>query len=172
MTAAAPAPHSAHAAVVNGLVNSDKAFAYKVIVFAVATLADQRDSDTESHLIRVQHYTRLLTQQLAATPEFAATLTPEGIEQLIDSIPLYDLGTVGVPDRVLLKPAALDDCQAAAVVLWHRTPFPLPRFVLQMQQPQPRACLRARTCQTSRSPPPLIVTTPRGKQSKSAPTRS
>ena len=99
MTAAAPIP--------TGLVNADKTYAYKVILFAIATLADQRDSDTESHLVRVQHYTRLLTQQLAAHPEFATTLTQEGTEQLIDSIPLYDLGTVGVPDRVLLKPGRL-----------------------------------------------------------------
>ena len=99
MTAAAPTP--------TGLVNTDKAYAYKVIVFAIATLADQRDSDTESHLVRVQHYTRLLTQQLVTNPEFAPILTPAGIEQLVDSIPLYDLGTMGVPDRVLLKPGRL-----------------------------------------------------------------
>lgn len=103
MTAAAPT----HGSMANGLVNADKSYAYKVIVLAIATLADQRDSDTESHLIRVQHYTRLLAQQLQAHPEFVDTLTPAGIEQLIDSIPLYDLGTVGVPDRVLLKPGRL-----------------------------------------------------------------
>ena len=101
--AAAPAPSS----LATGLVNADKSYGYKVILFAIATLADQRDSDTESHLIRVQHYTRLLAQQLATNPEFADTLMPAGIEQLIDSIPLYDLGTVGVPDRVLLKPGRL-----------------------------------------------------------------
>lgn len=105
MTAAAPAQ--------TGLVNSDKSYAYKVILFAIATLADQRDSDTESHLVRVQHYTRLLTQQLVANPEFAPTLTPDGIEQLIDSLPLYDLGTVGVPDRVLLKPGRLSTDELA-----------------------------------------------------------
>ena len=49
--AAAPAPSS----LATGLVNADKSYAYKVILFAIATLADQRDSDTESHLIRVQH---------------------------------------------------------------------------------------------------------------------
>ena len=101
--AAAPAPSS----LATGLVNADKSYAYKVILFAIATLADQRDSDTESHLIRVQHYTRLLAQQLTTHPEFADTVSPAGIEQLMDSIPLYDLGTVGVPDRVLLKPGRL-----------------------------------------------------------------
>lgn len=99
MTAAAPTQ--------TGLVNTDKSYAYKVILFAIATLAEQRDSDTESHLVRVQHYTRLLTEQLVAIPDFAAVLTPDGIEQLIDSIPMYDLGTLGVPDRVLLKPGRL-----------------------------------------------------------------
>ncbi len=98
-----------------GLVNSDKAYAYKVIVFAIATLAEQRDSDTESHLVRVQHYTRLLTEQLVAIPAFAAALTPEGIDQLVDSIPLYDLGTLGVPDRILLKPGRLTTDELAVM---------------------------------------------------------
>jgi putative two-component system response regulator len=89
------------------LVNPDKSFALQVIVFAMATLADQRDSDTESHLVRVQYYTRALVQQLTSQPGFANTLTPAAVEQLIDSLPLYDLGTIGVPDRVLLKPGRL-----------------------------------------------------------------
>lgn len=90
-----------------GPVTSDKGYAQRVALFAIATLAEQRDSDTESHLIRVQQYTRLLVQQLATHPDFAAALTPAGVEQLIDSLPLYDMGTVGVPDRVLLKPGRL-----------------------------------------------------------------
>ncbi len=90
-----------------GPVTSDKGYAQRVLLFAMATLAEQRDSDTESHLVRVQHYTRLLVQQLASHPDFAEALTPAGAEQLIDSVPLYDMGTVGVPDRILLKPGRL-----------------------------------------------------------------
>lgn len=101
MTAVQPKPTE------TGPVTSDKGYAQRVLLFAMATLAEQRDSDTESHLVRVQHYTRLLVQQLATHPDFAETLTPAGAEQLIDSVPLYDMGTVGVPDRILLKPGRL-----------------------------------------------------------------
>ena len=107
MIAAQPQPTE------TGPVTSDKGYAQRVLLFAMATLAEQRDSDTESHLVRVQQYTRLLVQQLSANPGFAHVLTPEGIEQLMDSVPLYDMGTVGVPDRILLKPGRLTSDELA-----------------------------------------------------------
>ena len=90
-----------------GLVSNDKGYAHRVAVFAMATLAEQRGSDTESHLVRVHKYVTLLAQQLAGRPEFADTLTAEFIEQLCDSVPLYGMGSMGVPDRILLKPGRL-----------------------------------------------------------------
>ncbi len=101
MTAMQPKPPE------TGPVNSDKGYAQRVLLFAIATLAEQRDSDTESHLVRVQHYTRLLVDQLASHPDFAEALTPSGVEQLLACVPLYDMGTICVPDRILLKPGRL-----------------------------------------------------------------
>lgn len=98
------APATSHA---NGSVSNDKGYAQRVAIFAMATLAEQRGSDTESHLVRVNRYVRLLAQQLAARPEFADTLTADYIDQLCDSVPLYGMGSVGVPDRILLKPGRL-----------------------------------------------------------------
>lgn len=91
----------------SGSNSSDPAYALRVAIFAMVTLAEQRESDTESHLLRVRKYVRLLAQKLAANPNFAATLTPEHIDLLCDSVPLYDMGSVGVPDRILLKPGRL-----------------------------------------------------------------
>ena len=53
---------------VNGLVSNDRGYAQRVMVFAIATLAELRESDTESHLVRVQKYVRLLARQLASRP--------------------------------------------------------------------------------------------------------
>lgn len=92
---------------VNGLVSNDRGYAQRVMVFAIATLAELRESDTESHLVRVQKYVHLLARQLASKPELASVLTSDYIEQLCDSVPLYDMGSVGVPDRILLKPGRL-----------------------------------------------------------------
>lgn len=79
-----------------------------VLLMALSTLLEQRDSNTESHIIRMQHYVQDLAFALRRHPTFAATLTPQYIENLVRLTPLYDLGTAGIPDRVLIKPAILN----------------------------------------------------------------
>lgn len=81
--------------------------AQQVALFAVATLAELRESDTESHLLRVRHYVCLLTEKLRSHPTFAAQLTPDYLDALCSVASLYDLGTVAIPDRILLKPGRL-----------------------------------------------------------------
>ncbi|WP_245213639.1 HD-GYP domain-containing protein [Rhodoferax sp. AJA081-3] len=81
--------------------------AQQVLVFAMATLAEMREADSESHILRVQHYVLALTQALSKHPTFEAVLTPAFIDMLYRSAPLYDMGSVGVPDRILLKPGRL-----------------------------------------------------------------
>ena len=85
----------------------DALHAHQVVLLAVATLAELRESDTESHLLRVQHYVRALAQKLRSHPAYESVLTPGYIEMLCSCVPLYDLGSVGVPDRILLKPGRL-----------------------------------------------------------------
>ncbi|CAM8651180.1 COG3437 Response regulator containing a CheY-like receiver domain and an HD-GYP domain [Comamonadaceae bacterium] len=87
--------------------------AAQVVVFALATLAELRDSDTESHLIRVQQYVRALCGELQKNPAYADTLTPAYVETLAGSVPMYDMGTVGIPDRILLKPGRLTPDEVA-----------------------------------------------------------
>jgi putative two-component system response regulator len=81
--------------------------AHQVILLALATLAELRESDTESHLLRIQHYVRALSRVLQSRPNYAAVLTPAYVNDLCNCVPLYDMGTVGVPDRILLKPGRL-----------------------------------------------------------------
>ena len=85
----------------------DALHGYKVVLFAVATLAELRESDTESHLLRVQHYVRHLAEKLQNHPSHAPLLTSSYIEMLCASVAMYDLGTVAIPDRILLKPGRL-----------------------------------------------------------------
>jgi putative two-component system response regulator len=86
----------------------------------MATLAELRESDTESHLVRVQGYVRLLANQLASLGAYSAVLTPAYIEALVSSVPFYDMGTVGVPDRILLKPGRLS-ADEVAIMRTHPT---------------------------------------------------
>ena len=81
--------------------------ATQVVVFALATLAELRDSDTESHMLRVQRYVHTLCAQLQTVPTYATVLTPAYVETLLACVPMYDMGTVAVPDRILLKPGRL-----------------------------------------------------------------
>ncbi len=76
----------------------------EVTILAMASLAETRDTDTGNHIRRTQHYVRALAQALSAHPRFVRTLSPAYIELLFKSAPLHDIGKVGVPDRILLKP--------------------------------------------------------------------
>lgn len=79
----------------------------EVTILALASLAETRDSATGNHLRRTQQYVRLLARQLKGHPRFAGQLTDQTSAILYRSAPLHDIGKVGVPDRILLKPGAL-----------------------------------------------------------------
>jgi putative two-component system response regulator len=94
--------------------------AHQVVLFAVATLAELRESDTASHLERVKHYVRLLAEKLQSHPSFAPQLHAAYIETLCASVCMYDLGTVAIPDRILLKPGRLTP-EELAIMKSHTT---------------------------------------------------
>ena len=76
------------------------------IVLAMGSLAEVRDKETGNHIFRTQHYVRALAE--AAKPRFPETLTDETIGILFKSAPLHDIGKVGIPDKILLKPGKLN----------------------------------------------------------------
>lgn len=78
-----------------------------VTILAMASLAETRDSDTGNHIRRTQHYVAALARQLQAHPRFVHYLTEANIVTLFKSAPLHDIGKVGIPDRILLKPGRL-----------------------------------------------------------------
>ena len=78
-----------------------------VSIRALAHLAETRDNETGNHIQRTQGYVRLLATRLAQQPRFAAIIDPSYIELLTRSAPLHDIGKVGIPDAILLKPGKL-----------------------------------------------------------------
>ena len=78
-----------------------------VSIRAWAHLAETRDNETGNHIQRTQGYVRLLATRLAQQPRFAAIIDPSYIELLTRSAPLHDIGKVGIPDAILLKPGKL-----------------------------------------------------------------
>lgn len=75
-----------------------------VTIFVLASLAETRDSDTGNHLRRTQFYIKALALKLQHHPRFFEFLKDEMIETLYKSAPLHDIGKVGIPDHILLKP--------------------------------------------------------------------
>jgi len=82
-----------------------------VTIMAMASLAETRDNETGNHIRRTQYYVRALAEHLKSHAGYAALLTDANIEQLFKSAPLHDIGKVGIPDRILLKPGKLDEAE-------------------------------------------------------------
>lgn len=79
-----------------------------VTIRAITSLAETRDNETGNHIRRTQHYVKALAQQLQLHPRFSHELDAETIESLFKSAPLHDIGKVGIPDHILLKPGRLE----------------------------------------------------------------
>jgi len=79
-----------------------------VTILAMASMAETRDSETGNHIRRTQFYVKALAERLKEHPRFSAVLTDSYINLLFKSAPLHDIGKVGIPDRILLKPGKFE----------------------------------------------------------------
>ena len=80
-----------------------------VTIFSLAKLAESRDPETGAHLERMREYCRILVEDLAEQPEFRDVVDGEFVQTIYLTSPLHDIGKVGVPDRILLKPGRLTE---------------------------------------------------------------
>jgi putative two-component system response regulator len=78
-----------------------------VSIRALAHLAETRDPETGNHIQRTQNYVHLLAERLRHHPRFSSFLSRHNIDLLTKSAPLHDIGKVGIPDSILLKPGPL-----------------------------------------------------------------
>jgi putative two-component system response regulator len=79
----------------------------EVTIRALARLAETRDNETGNHILRTQHYVHALARRVSSHPRFAVELDEQSIALIAKSAPLHDIGKVGIPDSVLLKPGKL-----------------------------------------------------------------
>ncbi|MBI3228914.1 MAG: two-component system response regulator [Burkholderiales bacterium] len=79
-----------------------------VTIHTMASLAETRDSDTGNHIRRTSNYVKVLAEKLRFHPRFGYFLDDKTIELLFKSAPLHDIGKVGIPDRILLKPGKFE----------------------------------------------------------------
>jgi response regulator RpfG family c-di-GMP phosphodiesterase/serine/threonine protein kinase len=89
--------------------DSDLIHARNALVLALAELVLRRDAEMQSaHLHRMQRYVRCLAEVAAGSPAFASQIDPPFLHLLECCAPLKDIGKVGLPDHILLKPGKLD----------------------------------------------------------------
>ncbi len=79
----------------------------RVSIRALAHLAETRDPETGNHILRTQGYVQQLALSLGKHERFASKLGDRYIDLLSRSAPLHDIGKVGIPDYILLKPGKL-----------------------------------------------------------------
>jgi two-component system, response regulator RpfG len=72
----------------------------KETLFRLARAGEYRDEDTGNHVLRVARFARLIADSLRLDPVFA--------EVLEQAAPMHDIGKIGIPDHILLKPGRLN----------------------------------------------------------------
>jgi len=80
-----------------------------VIISSMGMLAEYRDPETGGHIKRTQNYVKVLAKHLKSRQKYKYFLKGDAIELLYKSAPLHDVGKVGVPDSILLKPGSLTE---------------------------------------------------------------
>lgn len=84
----------------------------EVTILAMASLAETRDNDTGNHIRRTQFYVKALAEKLRNHPRFSYFLdNDKTIDLLFKSAPLHDIGKVGIPDHILLKPGRFTELE-------------------------------------------------------------
>lgn len=78
---------------------AEVAESYLELIFTMTRAAEQRDANTGAHVQRISYYTRELAGALGLDGEF--------VDRIFFASPMHDIGKIGIPDHVLLKPGPL-----------------------------------------------------------------
>ncbi len=81
----------------------------KLTIQTMSLLAELKDNDTSEHVQRTSKYCRVLAEELAQNSRYRSYIDEHYIKDLERSAPLHDIGKVGIPEKILLKPGRLTD---------------------------------------------------------------
>lgn len=71
------------------------------IIQRLGRAAEFKDNETGLHVIRMSHYSRLIAESLDYGENWA--------DLIFNAAPMHDIGKIGIPDQIILKPGKLDD---------------------------------------------------------------
>ena len=80
-----------------------------IVIFSLARLVESRDSETGNHLERIRHYSRELTTAILLSDNPPREIDTLFQDNIFLTSPLHDIGKIGIPDAILLKPGMLND---------------------------------------------------------------
>jgi response regulator RpfG family c-di-GMP phosphodiesterase len=89
--------------------------AHDALLFAMAKMAESRDGETPGHMRRLQGYTAALARRAALRPPWLGLVDERFLRGLERCVPLHDIGKIGLPDEVLLKPGPLTTAERRLV---------------------------------------------------------
>lgn len=78
-----------------------------IVMLKMAKLAEKRDPETGSHIDRMRFYSRLLAEEMRHFDNYKDIIDDNFIKAIFEASPLHDIGKVGIPDGILLKPRGL-----------------------------------------------------------------
>lgn len=70
------------------------------IIWRLPAASEHRDNETGEHIQRMSHYAAAIARQMG--------LKSKTVETLLYAAPMHDIGKIGIPDGILLKPGRLD----------------------------------------------------------------
>lgn len=77
-------------------------------LLALTKISEEKDEDTGEHLGRMKRYSTTLAKLMKKSPVFMNKMDASFILDIEKFSPMHDIGKVGIPDRILLKPGKLD----------------------------------------------------------------
>ena len=80
-----------------------------IVIFSLARLVESRDSETGHHLERIRHYSKTLAITISKSDNPSEEIDGLFVDNIFLTSPLHDIGKVGIPDHILLKPGRFDD---------------------------------------------------------------
>lgn len=80
-----------------------------IVIFSLARLVESRDSETGHHLERIRHYSKTLAITISKSDNPPKEIDGLFLDNIFLTSPLHDIGKVGIPDYILLKPGRFDD---------------------------------------------------------------
>ena len=95
--------------------NCDLLESRNAVVMSLAELLTYRGLESAAHLQRIQAYARCLAQELAALPAFKNQIDQDFVATIEGVVPLHDIGMIGLPEHILMKPSRLDADERLAV---------------------------------------------------------